>query len=52
MVEIEPIGDTSLRLLGNGPWSKDPVRLRGNRTGIIQLRVAALDGNWEVKLRY
>lgn len=52
LVEIKPQGDTSIRLLGNGPWSKNPIRLRGNQTGIIQLRVAALDGNWEIQIQH
>lgn len=49
-IEVTPRGDTRIRVLGGGAWTNGTIRLQGNSTGRVRLRIAAADLNWELSV--
>jgi len=51
VLQVETVDDTRVRLPGGGPWSRGTLRLHGNPSGRVVLRLADEDGYWQLRLR-
>jgi serine/threonine-protein kinase len=50
ILSVRGIGGTNVRLLGTGSWTEGPLRIEGNGTGLIRLRLQDPDGIWDLEL--
>ncbi|TVR16823.1 MAG: serine/threonine protein kinase [Planctomycetota bacterium] len=49
-VNIHAENGTQIRLLGSGSFTHGPIRVRGNSSGVVSVRVASSDERWYLKI--